>query len=452
MFSFHLGYNTRNKLSISSELAEFFKADIYHSRVNNLKSGKIHIAVISGTMEKSLHPVPPVADSAPEWNIFRLAEASVKQRDCRIIFHVISPCEERQLGALQKFSVLGRYSHVIIKNNHLWLYRNILRHILPLRIAVRRLVFLPDILSWWYLYSVKQWLKNILPDLVMINARPQYIRYLRRIVPKGRLMLFMRGPLGESRRFLAQLDGIIVNSDGMFNYARQYTPRDFPPIWKIPNSLGDDFKISSPPTNRFYQKNKIILFVGRLIPEKGSLYLLEAFRKVNAEMPEARLVICGSSDNYQTKEAVTAYEKEIHEKARQLPPSCVRFEGYVQNINISKYYTSSCLAVFPSVPTIYVESFGMVALEAMRCRTPIVATCQPGFKELIEHGKTGLFIDDPADSQTLANAIMKILSNPSLAKRMGEAGYRKSLLFTPEKALHAFEKIVTELTPPLHDR
>ncbi|MGC8839694.1 MAG: hypothetical protein ACP5UM_14930, partial [Anaerolineae bacterium] len=113
--------------------------------------GGPRIAILVGTNETRLHPVPPVADSAPAWNIYRLAEAAGD-----LDLHVISPCEERQVAALHAFPARGRYHHVVFGQAQLWLYRAVLRHLLPLRLAVRRLAGLPDLLSWWYLRQVSR--------------------------------------------------------------------------------------------------------------------------------------------------------------------------------------------------------------------------------------------------------------------------------------------------------
>lgn len=414
---------------------------------------KRRILIICGTLENSLHPVPPVADSAPEWNVFRLSEAASRNPDGHLDIHVVSPCEVEQLEALRNFPVISKehYHHVVFPTWQLQLYRRVLRHILPLRLAVRRLTKLPDLLSWWYLRQVMRIMKDLSPDWVFINARPQYIRYLRRRIPKGYLFFLMRGPLGESRRFLSMLDGIIVNSRGMSEYVHRFIEPDHPPVWQMPNSLGNEFDAVLPVPDRFTCSEPAILFAGRLIPEKGILELLEAFRLVLEQIPQARLVICGASDNYKMAGSKTEYEQEIQRRAAGFPEGTVVIKGYVPNRELAQEYVSTCLAVFPSRIDIYVESFGMVALEAMRCRTPVVASRQPGFEELVLPGETGFLVNDPRDSRGLADAMLRILQNPEMAQRMGEAGYRRSLEYTPDKALQTLEAILQQYSEKFFD-
>jgi glycosyltransferase involved in cell wall biosynthesis len=402
-------------------------------------SGKIRVAIICGTQETSLHPVPPVADSAPEWNVFRLAEA-VTTSDGLLDIHVISPCDAGQLQAFRDFTACGQYHHVVFHSFELWLYRRLLRHILPVRMAVRNLAKLPDLLSWRYLRRVTVLLQNLSPDLVFINARPQYIRYLRPLVSPGKLCLFMRGPLGESRCFLSLLDGIVINSDGMRNYAEQFVDSNSLRIWKMPNTLGDEFDV--PSRNLCQEKN--IIFAGRIIPEKGVLELLEAFRLALKYEPGIRMVICGASENFKLGGAPTAYEQEVYRVAGQFPPGIVEFRGYIPNGQMGRHYSEAYMAVFPSRSDIYVESFGMVALEAMRCGLPVIASRQPGFEELIVHGETGLIVDNPQNIRSLAEAMLTVLKDPQLARSMGGKGYQRSFNYTPAAAAQRFSEIVLE--------
>ena len=396
--------------------------------------GDPRVAIITGTNETCLHPVPPVADSAPAWNIYRLAEAAGD-----LDLHVISPCEEHQRPALQQFPAKGQYHHIVFRQAQLGLYRSVLRHLLPLRLAVRRLARLPDLLSWWYLRQVVRVLEDLQPDLVFINDRPQYIRYLRRHVPPGRLLFFMRGEMGESRRFLHLVDGIVVNSQGIADYARQLLGGRPVPIYWMPNSLGDEFPVPPPPPDRFHRQEKRILYAGRIIPVKGVLELVEAFALVHREMPKSRLFLYGASENFRRDGPPTPYERQVRERAARLPAGSVQFMGYVPNREMGTHYVQADVAVFPSICK---ESFGMVALEAMRCGTPVVASRRPGFEEVVVHGETGLLVDDPTDIPALAEAILQVLRDPALARRMGEAGYRRSLEYTPEKAVERLIEII----------
>jgi glycosyltransferase involved in cell wall biosynthesis len=72
------------------------------------------------------------------------------------------------------------------------------------------------------------------------------------------------------------------------------------------------------------------------------------------------------------------------------------------------------------------EGFGMAAAEAMACGTPVVAARAGGLPEVVEDGKTG-FLCDPEDAEAFATAVDRLLKDPALARRMGEAGRRRVL-------------------------
>jgi len=394
---------------------------------------RVRIAIICGPQALSLHPVPPVADGAPEWNVFRLAEVA-----SGLDIRVLSACEPRQILELQSFPAVRAYDHIVISDYFLWFYRHLLFRFFPLKLIVRRLARLPDLLSWIYLRRAVKWLRDLQPDLVFINGQPQYVRYLRRYVPSGRLFLFVRGEMGESSRYLRLLDGIVVNSPGMDVYVKHLLGKAPVPVAQMPNSLGDEFRVPRAPADRFFREEKRIVFAGRIVPDKGVLELLDAFDLVAQNLPNVTLTIYGASANHKQDGSFTAYEQQVHARAGRFPAGKVFFAGWVPNREMGPRYCDADLAVFPSI---WKESFGMVALEAMRCGTPVVASPGPGFNELVVPGVTGYLVN-PKNAIALADKILQILKNPSFAREMGEAGRQRSLLYTPKIAVTEFETIV----------
>ena len=406
---------------------------------------KIRVVIIGGTLETSLRPIPPIADGAPEWNVFRLTEAAAANPESQLEIHVISPCEDRQLTDLLEYQVQakGRYHHVVFRQRQLTFYRQIVKQIPLLRLWSRRFEKLPDLMSSWYLRRAIPTCLHLDPDVIIINDRPQYVRFLRRSFPKVKLLLMLRYQLGESGRFLNLLDGVIVNSHGMRTYTERFLGSSPTPVWQIPNTLDDDFFSSALALERFESAGKVILFAGRLVEEKGAREVLLAFQKIVVVLPNVRLVICGLGETL-PGEALSSYEHELRHLAGQLAAGAVEFAGYIPNRQMQEYYRQAHVAVFPSLPDIYVESFGMVALEAMRCGTPLVVSRQPGFEELIVPGETGWMVDDPRDAEALAQAILQILQKPDLARRMAQAGYQRSLGYTPQKGLQALQAIIVD--------
>ena len=100
----------------------------------------------------------------------------------------------------------------------------------------------------------------------------------------------------------------------------------------------------------------------------------------------------------------------------------MRFHGEVSQAELSRLYDSCDLFVAPSL----YESFGLIYLEAMAWGKPVIACNSGGVGEVVIHGETGILVP-PADSAALAGAILRILSDNDLARRLGDSGRQRYL-------------------------
>ena len=154
---------------------------------------------------------------------------------------------------------------------------------------------------------------------------------------------------------------------------------------------------------------RIVLFVGRLVHYKGLEFLLEAMRGV-----DACLVIIG-----------TGYlESELRAQAERLGIlDRVKIWGGASPSDLVAHLHACALLVLPSINES--ESFGLVQLEAMACRKPVVSTnLATGVPWVNQDGRTG-FVVPPRDVAALRRAIQQILDNPGLRREFGEAGWRR---------------------------
>ncbi|MBV8259187.1 MAG: glycosyltransferase family 4 protein [Actinobacteria bacterium] len=154
-----------------------------------------------------------------------------------------------------------------------------------------------------------------------------------------------------------------------------------------------------------------LLCVGRMIPIKGHIVLLRAFAAARKELPGLTLDIAGRGP---LEPALRALVTELG-----LDES-VRFLGHVTPIQGA--IERSQVVVVPSMG----EGFGMVALEAMERARPVIAASIGGLGELVRDGETGLLVP-PGEAEPLREAIVRLASDPALARRMGEAGRRRAL-------------------------
>lgn len=186
----------------------------------------------------------------------------------------------------------------------------------------------------------------------------------------------------------------------------------------IPNAieLGDlAFEPQKAPSRQDFARpeEKIIFYIGRMVPEKGVQTLLQAVPVVLREVPEAKFILAGQGP----------YEEELKRMSREMGlEHKVRFIGFIEDTVRNALYDYAEVAVFPSL----YEPFGIVALEAMATKTPLVVAETGGLKEMVKHEKNGLLFF-PGDGEGLARQIIRLLKDPDLAQSLALNAYHNVL-------------------------
>lgn len=147
---------------------------------------------------------------------------------------------------------------------------------------------------------------------------------------------------------------------------------------------------------------RIVLFVGRLVREKGVEILIDALPEVLSAHPGAKLVVAGGGA--QEHLAARARGRGLGQK--------VAFTGFVSE-DLARLYAIAEVAVFPSL----YEPFGIVALEAMAAGVPVVASDVGGLREVVTHGVTGIHTW-ASNAHSLAWGIKQVLADGALAARL----------------------------------
>ena len=180
----------------------------------------------------------------------------------------------------------------------------------------------------------------------------------------------------------------------------------------------------------------IIALVGRISSWKGQQLLLRSFFSLAKDNKNILLTFVGSPPPNQ--------ELFLNELRNSI--SDFKIENQVIIVpfyqEISKIWQSIDIAVIPSIEP---EPFGLVAVEAMLAKKPVVATNHGGLKEIVNHNETG-FLVNPNDEVALAEALKKLIDNSQLRSDFGIAGYETALSkFTIEKHVNGFETIFSKL-------
>lgn len=172
-----------------------------------------------------------------------------------------------------------------------------------------------------------------------------------------------------------------------------------------------------------------LLWVGRLDPQKGFGVAVRAFDQVAAAVPDARLVVIGEGRDVG---AVELLAPDVRSR--------VDLIGAVLHDDLPPYHSAS--EVFLS-PALGQESFGMVLVEAMAAGLPVVASDIPGYREVVRDGREGLLVP-PGDADAVAAALGRVLADPSLARRLGEAGRARAERYRWEAVVGDVEDVYRE--------
>jgi glycogen synthase len=196
-------------------------------------------------------------------------------------------------------------------------------------------------------------------------------------------------------------------------------------------------------------KKPYVLFVGRITRQKGIIHLVDAIPEIDSDIQVVLLAGAPDTDHI-------AREMEEH-VARNRRDGVIWIDEMVDRAEVIQFYSHAAVFCCPSV----YEPFGIINLEAMACETPVVASRIGGIPEVVVPEETGLLVDlrlepgtfvptDPEQfSRSLAEGINRIAHDPSLARRMGQAGRKRaeehfSWRAIAEKTLHLYESLVEQ--------
>lgn len=209
---------------------------------------------------------------------------------------------------------------------------------------------------------------------------------------------------------------VIVNSNYMKSELQRLFGLPFEKINVVPNGVNTGAFTGIERDYEFRRKyamdnEKIILFMGRLVYEKGIQYLISAMPKILSRYHDVKLVIAGKGGMLD----------ELRQQVRALGiENKVYFAGYLNGKDVQKMYKAADISVFPST----YEPFGIVALEAMLAENPVVVSDIGGLNEIVQHRENGMksYAGNP---NSIADSILELLFDYQLSANIVKKAKQK---------------------------
>jgi glycosyltransferase involved in cell wall biosynthesis len=294
-------------------------------------------------------------------------------------------------------------------------------------------------------------------DLVHLHTISNFIGPIRRANPRARIVLHMHDhsladfdPAVIGPR-LEEVALILACSRFVADEIRRLYPAAAARCHELYNGVDERFlRITADPG-----ASHTVLFVGRLCPEKGVHVLLAAMSEVLRRHSRASLSMVGPLDvapkdfvdphrrdplfdtllqYYSRPDAY--YDLVCRQVSGLAGHACLH--GRISNQEIGSHYVRAGIFVFPSI---WHEPFGIPVIEAMAAGLPVVATRAGALPEVVVDGETGVLVER-GDTEGLAAAICKLLADPHLRERMGNAGReRVQRLFTWERSVARLQEL-----------
>lgn len=325
-----------------------------------------------------------------------------------------------------------------------------------------------DKIYYWCVYKVlKKFFHIILPDYLL---KKRMVEYIKDNQDKFDWIIFEGGEVDclkyyskhllNAKKIIYHSHGEVVNKNKIENSFRYYIAvSDFvKDVWNastasyrnnmsftLLNGINQDkfkTKLTSQQRNDMRQKlgldesNIVLIYVGRIIPEKGVLELLKTLRLLPDNI---KLLLVGSS-SFGDK-TLTAYEKQVGMLLKELKER-VTFSGYIPNEYIGMYYQIGDISI---VPSLFNDPAPLVIIESMAAGLPIITTGSGGIKEYC-NSDCAIFVEKGDSFEIrLAHAIKELCTDKKRMKKMATCGRERAKSFTDTVQYKSFVELLSSI-------
>jgi len=289
--------------------------------------------------------------------------------------------------------------------------------------AVQPPLWRPGTVNTRYAAGVVRVLHGIAPAIIEVHNRIDVALSLARCFPRTPVMLFLHndpqgmrqaGSPDHRARLLSRLARVVTVSGYLRGRLLEGVepPPDRPPV-VLPNPIEFTALPSAGP------REKLILFAGRVVPEKGADAFVAACAIALPQLPGWRAQIIGA-DRFRADSPETRYVRAVRAAAQQ---AGVRMLGYRDHPDVLAALSRASIAV---VPSRWAEPFGLSALEAMACGAALLCSPYGGLPEVA--GEAAVFVD-PEDPARVAAAIVALANDPARLAAVAAAGRAQARKF-----------------------
>lgn len=383
-------------------------------------------------------PVPAIQGGAVETLVENLVIENEKHSDFDI--NVISIFNELAVKESKKYK---NTNFIYIKFNKGF------NHLIDFIYKVIKKIFGIITLKNIYYLKVYFHLKKNNYDLIVIEGGDLLAyKYIIKYLGKEKFIAHLHGEVFN--RKIADLYG---NYIAVSDYIANKTTKDLKINRKIIHTLyncaspiffsddgykKEDFEAQTLKANLGFDANDfIILFCGRIVPEKGLKELIMAVN--NIKDIRVKLLIIGSV-NFAKKNGSPYYDEIID--LIKGSKGKIKTTGYIHNDKLPKYYAISDVLV---MPTLIEEAAGLVAIEGMASGLPLIVTKSGGLVEYVNEDSAVVLEKDNELIPNISETIINFKNNKQMLKNMKKKSLEKSKLYTPTSYYNNFKEIIQKI-------
>ncbi len=281
----------------------------------------------------------------------------------------------------------------------------------------------------YFLARIKRHIKCADYDVIVLENRPAFAVELRKI-SKARIITHLHtDTINPSQplalEWLNAMDGVIAISD----YIRRQvlSVKSDMPVCIAYNGIDLEHFEDAEPISRaqlgFHEDDFVMVYCGRVIPEKGIEHVIRALLKLS-HLKQLKLLVIGSSFYGSDKhlDAFVAKMQSLSEPVKDM----IRFTGYVDYDKVASYLKACDVAVLPSLCE---EAFGLTMLESMACGLPLVTTNAGGIPEVCEGSSVVLHRNDTL-VDTIASSVEHWMTDNSSFQEARQRAFLRSKHFS----------------------